>query len=148
MRLRILIIALIPLLASGAYAAKDSCFKCHTVVEGTSVVFKDDVHYTNAISCAECHGGDDAEDDQNVSMSADRGFKLRVTRQGTPDYCGRCHSNASFMSKYKPQQRVDQLALYRTSVHGKLLAAGRKGAAECVDCHGVHNIRAGSDPLS
>jgi predicted CXXCH cytochrome family protein len=40
------------------------------------------------------------------------------------------------------------LALYRTSVHGQQLALGRKGAAECVDCHSVHNIRAGNDPLS
>jgi predicted CXXCH cytochrome family protein len=148
MKLRILTIALIPLLASGAHAAKDSCFECHSVVEGTSVVFKDDVHYTNAVSCADCHGGDAKEDDQNVSMNADRGFKLRVKREGMPDYCGRCHSDANFMRKYKPQQRTDQLALYRTGVHGKRLAAGQTGAAECVDCHSVHNIRAVSDPLS
>jgi len=148
MRLRRLTIAMIPLLASGAYAAKDSCFECHSVMEGMSVIFKDDVHYHNTISCADCHGGDPKEDDQNVSMSAERGFKVRVTRQGTPDYCGRCHSDAGFMRKYKPQQRVDQLALYRTSVHGKRLAAGHTGGAGCVDCHSVHNIRAVSDPLS
>jgi predicted CXXCH cytochrome family protein len=149
MKPRLLTIALISLLASAAHAAaKDTCFECHSVVEGTSVVFKDDVHYTNAISCADCHGGDANEDDQNVSMNADRGFKIRVKREGMPDYCGRCHSDAKFMGKFKPQLRVDQLALYRTGVHGKRLAAGEKKAAECVDCHGVHNIRAVSDPLS
>ena len=88
MKLRLLTIALIPLLASAAHAAKDSCFDCHSVVEGTSVVFKDDVHYTNAVSCAACHGGDASEDDQNVSMNADRGFKIRVKRKEMPDYCG------------------------------------------------------------
>jgi len=148
MKSRLLTIALIPLLASAAPAAKDSCFDCHSVVEGTSVVFKDDVHYTNAVSCAACHGGDASEDDQNVSMNADRGFKIRVKRKEMPDYCGRCHSDAKFMRKFKPQQRTDQLALYRTGVHGKRLAAGQTKAAECVDCHGVHNIRAVSDPLS
>ena len=148
MKLRLLTIALIPLLASAAQAAKDSCFDCHSVMEGTSVVFKDDVHYHNTISCADCHGGDPKEDDQNVSMNADRGFKIRVTRQETPDYCGRCHSDAKFMGKFNPQQRVDQLALYRTGVHGRQLAAGQTKAAECVDCHSVHNIRAVSDPLS
>jgi predicted CXXCH cytochrome family protein len=52
------------------------------------------------------------------------------------------------MGKYQPQIRVDQLAQYTNSVHGQRLAAGRKRAAECVDCHGVHNTRAISDPLS
>ena len=129
-------------------AAKDSCFQCHSVIEGTSVTFKDDVHYHHTISCADCHGGDSKEDDQNLSMSAERGFRIRVKRQATPDYCGRCHENASYMRKFDPQLRVDQLALYKTSVHAKQLATGHTRSAECVDCHGVHNIRAVSDPLS
>ena len=129
-------------------AAKDSCFQCHSVIEGTSVTFKDDVHYHHTISCADCHGGDSKEDDQNLSMSAERGFRIRVKRQATPDYCGRCHENASYMRKFDPQLRVDQLALYKTSVHAKQLAMGHTRSAECVDCHGVHNIRAVSDPLS
>ncbi len=127
---------------------KDSCFECHSTIEGTSVVFKDDVHYHHAISCADCHGGDPKENDQNLSMSAKRGFKIRPKRQATPDYCGRCHKNASFMRKFDPQLRVDQLPLYKTSVHAKQLANGHTRSAECVDCHGVHNIRAVSDPLS
>ena len=106
------------------------------------------MHYHHAISCADCHGGDPKENDQNLSMSAKRGFKIRVKRQATPDYCGRCHKNASFMRKFDPQLRVDQLALYKTSVHAKRLATGHTRSAECVDCHGVHNIRAVSDPLS
>jgi predicted CXXCH cytochrome family protein len=135
--------------ANGAnLAVKDSCFACHSEIEGTSVPFKDDVHYHNAISCAACHGGDPKEDDQNLSMSAQRGFKIRVTRQATPEYCGRCHKNRRFMSGFKPQPTVDDPALYKSSVHAKRLAAGVARSAECVDCHGVHNIRAVSDPLS
>jgi predicted CXXCH cytochrome family protein len=148
MRLLTLTMALIPLIASGATPAKDSCFDCHGVMEGTSAVFKNDVHYTNTISCVDCHGGDPKEDTANASMSPDRGFKTRVTRQGTPEFCGRCHSDAALMAKYNhPQEKVDQLALYKTSVHAKALAAGKR-AAECVDCHSIHNIRAVSDPLS
>jgi predicted CXXCH cytochrome family protein len=142
-----LTIALVPLIASGAGAAKDSCFDCHGVMEGTSAVFKDDVHYTNAISCVDCHGGDPKEDTANASMSPDRGFKIRVTRQGTPEFCGRCHSDAAYMGLHNPKERTDQLALYKTSIHAQQLAAGRR-AAECVDCHSIHNIRAVSDPLS
>jgi predicted CXXCH cytochrome family protein len=113
-----------------------------------SEVFKDDVHYHNRQSCDACHGGDSQEEDQNISMNASRGFKVRVTRAGVPDYCGRCHSDAAFMHKYSPRQRVDQLSLYRTSVHAARLAANSPHAPECVDCHGVHTIRAVSDPLS
>jgi len=143
-----LIVALITLVVCEACAGKDTCFDCHSVMEGMSLVFAKDIHYAKKISCANCHGGDPNESDQNISMNASRGFKVRVTRQGVPAACGTCHSDSNFMSKYQPQPRVDQLAKYKNSVHGKLLAAGRKGAAECVDCHGVHRTRAVSDPLS
>ena len=75
MRIRALTAALAILFARSGYSAKDSCFECHSVVEGTSVVFKDDIHYRNGISCAGCHGGDANEDDQNISMSAQRGTR-------------------------------------------------------------------------
>jgi len=141
-------VLLLLLAASGAWAAKDSCFECHMVQKGPSPIFKDDVHYKYGISCVDCHGGDPKEDRANAAMSDERGMKPRVTREGTPDFCGTCHSDAAFMRKYKPGQRVDQLALYRKSVHGVQLAKGNMKAAQCVDCHGVHNTRAVSDPQS
>jgi hypothetical protein len=134
--------------AAGGAADKDTCFECHAVMEGMSQVFQDDVHYHNRQSCASCHGGDSKEEDQNLSMSASRGFKVRVTRAGVPDYCGRCHSDAAFMHNYSPRQRVDQVSLYRSSVHAAALAANVPHAAECVDCHGIHTIRAVDDPVS
>jgi predicted CXXCH cytochrome family protein len=133
--------------AGGAQAAKDSCFECHSVMEGMSIPFQNDIHYRNGISCADCHGGDPGSDDQNVSMSAARGFKVRVTRQASSGFCAGCHSDAAVMHRHNPQQRVDQMALYRTSVHAR--AAGSDPvAATCIDCHGVHNIRAAADPQS
>ncbi len=113
-----------------------------------SLVFTNDIHFARGLSCAACHGGDPNESDQNVAMNASRGFKVRVTRQGIPEACGQCHRDAGFMAKYDPNLRVDQLAKYTNGVHGKLLAAGRRRAAECVDCHGIHKIRPSSDPLS
>jgi hypothetical protein len=148
MKTHSLSILLVLLTASGAWAAKDTCFECHSVQEGMSLVYKDDIHYKYGISCADCHGGDAKEEEGNVSMAADRGFKVRVTREDTPEYCGRCHSDAALIRKYKPGQRVDQLALYRKGVHGEQLAKGNKKTAYCVDCHGVHNIRAVDDPQS
>jgi hypothetical protein len=143
-----LLVALIMLLGCAANAARDYCFECHLVMEGMSVIFTNDIHYSEAISCVNCHGGDPGESDQNISMSASRGFKVRVTRQGIPESCGKCHADADYMATHHPQLPVDQLSKFQASVHGKLLAAGRKRAAECVDCHGVHNIRDVSDPLS
>ena len=147
MKIQRLLVALTTLLACLSCAGKDSCFDCHRVMEGMSLKFTNDIHFTNAISCASCHGGDPNEPDQNISMSSSRGFKVRVTRQGVPEYCGKCHSDTNVMSKYG-QTHVDQLAQYKTSVHGKALAAGRRRVAECGDCHSVHDTRAVSDPLS
>jgi hypothetical protein len=143
-----LLIALIALAGYGTCTAKDSCFECHRVMEGTSLKFTNDVHCARGITCADCHGGDPNESDQNIAMNASRGFKVRVARQGVPEFCGRCHSDPTFMGRYGAQPKVNQLAKYQAGVHGKLLAAGRKRAAECGDCHGIHDIRAVSDPLS
>ena len=139
---------LITLLWCGTCNGKDSCFDCHRVMEGTSRKFTNDIHFARAISCATCHGGDPNESNQNVAMNASRGFKVRVTRQDVPEYCGTCHSDTNYMGRYEAPPRVDALAKYRLGVHGKLLAAGRRRAAECVDCHGVHDIRVVNDPLS
>jgi predicted CXXCH cytochrome family protein len=148
MKTQRLLVALLTLLAWGTCAGKDSCFDCHRVMEGTSLRFTNDIHFAEGISCARCHGGDQTETNQNIAMNASRGFKLRVQRAGVPQFCGNCHSDAKFMGQYDPDLPVDQLADYQAGVHGKLLAAGRKHAAECVDCHGVHDIRVTTDPLS
>ncbi len=143
-----ILIGLLMLVGCRVWASTDSCFDCHRVMEGMSLKFTNDIHFAKAISCAGCHGGDPRESNQNIAMSASRGFKLRVQRRDIPEFCGRCHSDPNFMGKYQPPPRVDSLAQYTNSVHGQRLAAGRKRAAECVDCHGVHNTRAVSDPLS
>jgi predicted CXXCH cytochrome family protein len=143
-----LLTAIVVLIACGVCFGKDSCFDCHRVMEGTSRKFTNDIHFAKSISCANCHGGNPMATEQNVAMNATNGFKLRVQRQGVPQFCGGCHADAGVMSKYETQPKVDQLAKYQNGVHGKLLAGGRKRSAECVDCHGVHTTRAVSDPIS
>ena len=106
-------------------AAGISCLICHT---NEMHQFSASVHAQAGLNCVDCHGGDPKEDEGNVAMNASRGFKVRVTREDTPAYCGRCHGDAAFIRKYKPDQRVDQLALYSKSVHGEQLAfIGRPG---------------------
>jgi predicted CXXCH cytochrome family protein len=142
-----LTISLLLLLAGAAWTAeKDTCFECHVVMEGMSDPFKEfDIHYKQKLSCADCHGGDQFEEEQNLSMHASRGFKVRVDRPGVPEYCGHCHADPAIMHKYAPKQKTDQLAKYKTSVHGKALAAGNRSAAQCIDCHEIHTIRQASE---
>lgn len=126
-------------------ASKDTCLDCHSLLEGPlaqpAQAFANDIHRQNGFTCADCHGGDPTSEDPEASMSPAKGFRGKIGRQQTPALCARCHSDAELMHRYKPQQRVDQLAQYRTSVHGQRLAGGDLNVANCVDCHGVHDIR-------
>ena len=110
--------------------------------------YTNDIHARHGFSCADCHGGDRNADDPEAAMNPAKGFKGHIARTAVPSLCAHCHSDAALMHKYKPQQRVDQLALYLTSVHGKRLATGDTAVANCVDCHSVHDIRDVKDPLS
>jgi Cytochrome c3 len=62
--------------------------------------------------------------------------------------CGKCHSDASYMKNYNPGLPVDQVAKYKTSIHGMQNAKGDPNVAECASCHGHHDIMAVSDPRS
>jgi len=132
--------------------AKDMCVECHAVMDGPiqtpALLFKDDIHQANKLSCADCHGGDRASDDPSVAMSRAKGFIGKPKRAAIPQLCGNCHGKPDFMRRYQPQQRVDQLELYKTSVHGKRLATGDENVATCIDCHSVHDIRAVKNVLS
>ncbi len=136
---------LIALLLLPAAGAKDSCMECHSEPDA---LFKNDVHLQRGFGCIDCHGGDRTQDDQEQAMSRARGFRGKIRRSAVPELCARCHSDASLIHKFRPQQRVDQLTQFRTSVHGKRLAAGDEKAATCIDCHSVHDIRQVRDALS
>jgi hypothetical protein len=78
-------------------------------------------------------------------MDPKKGFRGHINRKDVPAICGGCHSDSTYMRQYNPSLRTDQLAQYKTSVHGKRLAAGDTKVAVCTDCHGVHGLRAVSD---
>jgi len=109
-------------------AAMSSCKDCHDQIS-----LKDDVHAEVGLSCKDCHGEDHAR---------------RPKRAEIPDFCGRCHSSAEYMKRFNPAARVDEVAEYRTSVHGQRLAQGDENVATCIDCHSVHGIRRKTNPES
>ncbi|HYM08855.1 MAG TPA: cytochrome c3 family protein [Terriglobales bacterium] len=143
---------LLALWFAASLVAADSCVDCHLVLEGKlqapAKAFANDIHAHFGFSCADCHGGDRNQTDPEAAMSKARGFVGKISRTSIPERCAHCHSDASLIEKYKPRQRVDQMAQYKTSVHGKRLAAGDVKVANCVDCHSVHDIREVRDPLS
>lgn len=138
-------------LALATRAAADRCVTCHrdlpaplgTPVEGMQA----DVHAKAGLSCADCHGGDPA-DDELTAMDEKKGFVGKPAPERIPGLCGRCHADENFMRRFNPQLSTDQLAQYRTSVHGQRLAEGDTKVATCVSCHGVHGILSVGDARS
>ena len=141
----------LPLPQAGTPSA-DSCRTCHSVLDGglgdPAKLFPEDVHAGRGLSCADCHGGDPQQEDSDKAMDRKRGFWGVPKRLEIPQLCARCHSDAAVMRAYNSSLRTDQLAQYVTSVHGKRLRTGDTRVAVCIDCHGVHNIRPVSSPLS
>ena len=108
-----------------------------------------DIHSRQGLSCIDCHGGDATSEDEDESMDEDEGFIGMPDKEEVSHFCGRCHSDANYIRRYNPALRVDQVALYRTSVHGQqLLEQGDQKVATCIDCHGAHGILPGNDPRS
>ncbi len=137
--------------ASPASAQQSSCLDCHGSLDPplqvTAEQFARDIHAQKGLTCASCHGGDPTKADMDA-MSKKAGFRGKPDRKQVPEFCGRCHSDAAYMRQYNPSLRTDQLAQYKTSVHGQRLAHGDTKVAVCMDCHGVHGIRPASDTRS
>ena|SRR5579884_513745 len=129
----------------------NNCVVCHSALDPpykvTEEQFAHDIHSQKGLTCAACHGGDPTKADMDA-MSKSAGFRGKITRSQIPSLCGGCHGDAAFMRKYNPSLRTDQLSQYVTSVHGKLLAKGDTKVAVCIDCHGVHDLRAVNDVQS
>ena len=131
---------------------ENSCLDCHSALPeplGVSTeTFAQNIHSQKGLTCVACHGGDATSDDPEKAMSRAAGWKGKIERKQIPELCASCHSNAETMKQYNPGLRVDQFQQYKTSVHGQKWAKGDTKVAVCTDCHGVHDLRAPSDPRS
>jgi predicted CXXCH cytochrome family protein len=117
------------------------CNRCHHAeaeIYGKSVHGRADVPV-----CTDCHRAHDTTDPRDGAL---------VMR--TPEICGRCHSDEKLMKKYGLSTEV--VATYLADFHG-MSASFQKGqrkedgkrlAAVCTDCHGVHDIQKAGDPKS
>ena len=84
------------------------------------------------VQCTTCHN---AHGIVSVKNSSSPVHPLNVPRT-----CAKCHSNPLLMRTYNPSLPVDQLDKYRTSIHGLRNSRGDSKTAECVNCHGSHDI--------
>ncbi len=92
------------------------------------------------VQCITCHNAHGIVSVKNPKSPV---YPLNV-----PQTCAKCHSNPTFMRDYSPKLPVDQLQKYRTSVHGLKNAKGDFKTAECVSCHGSHDILAPTNSKS
>jgi len=129
---------------------KNVCLDCHSKLQSSLKVTAEQdaagVHSHKGMSCVTCHGGN--IQDEARAKTAGSGFRGHISREQIPQLCGSCHADVNYMKRFNPSLRTDQLAQYHTSVHGIQFAKGDVHVAVCTDCHGVHEIRAGSDPRS
>jgi len=92
------------------------------------------------LQCTSCHG---AHGIRPVKDPRSPVSPLRVV-----SLCASCHSDPAFMRTYNPSLPTDQLAKYRTSVHGQRNLAGDPRVATCVDCHTAHDIKPANETTS
>jgi hypothetical protein len=138
---------------AAAQPPTEGCATCHREIGDERLTrpareFAEDIHAAKGFGCVACHGGDPRSSDMDA-MDPKKGYIGKPERAQLAQVCGRCHSDARFMKRYNPALRVDQVAEYRTSVHGRRLAElGDPKVATCVSCHPAHSIRPPSDPTS
>jgi predicted CXXCH cytochrome family protein len=138
---------------SAAQPPVKGCLTCHATLPEPPLAapardFAADVHQERSFGCVDCHGGDPTASGKAEAHNSARGYRGKPVGQQIVTTCGRCHSDAAFMHKYAPTQRVDQAVEYASSVHGKRLASGDTRVATCVSCHGAHGVRRVHDPRS
>jgi hypothetical protein len=131
---------------------KESCAACHLLGDDRLAnpvkAYAGDIHSAKGIGCAGCHGGDGSEEGMEA-MAPAKGYIGKPARAQVEQVCGRCHSDARFMKRYNPSLRVDQVAEYATSVHGRRLhERADPKVATCASCHPAHSIKPPSDPAS
>jgi cytochrome b subunit of formate dehydrogenase len=106
--------------------------------------------------CFVCHG--EANMTKTLPDASVKSLYVEAAVFGTSVHakegCTSCHADAAELPHEEGLAKVncgschDEAQPYEKSPHGQLLKNGGKDVNGCSDCHGVHDIRAASDPLS
>ena len=119
------------------------CGSCHTDVRET---FSESSHahaqasgIQGAPTCIDCHRNPIV----HVTAKQDT-TQLKIAQE---KLCLSCHLDDPNV-KARMSPTAGFIAEYDGSVHGAALQRGNGKAANCVDCHGSHEMKKGSDPTS
>ncbi|MDP2942639.1 MAG: cytochrome b/b6 domain-containing protein [Candidatus Omnitrophota bacterium] len=121
----------------------NTCGKCHENVLNT---YLRSIHGKAAMAgvrdapvCTDCHGEHTIKSHKDPLSSV---YSTAIAKKT----CGQCHASERVISKYHlPGNRLET---YFESYHGLASKMGVTTVANCVSCHGVHDILPSSDPDS
>ncbi len=115
------------------FVLDEKCIICHSEIRDE---YTKSIHYSERISCKECHGGN--PNSLDIEKAHSDKFIGKPKRKEILKICSRCHSSPEYMKPYGLP--FDQEILYYTSEHGKAFLKGNEEVAICTDCHGFHLI--------
>jgi cytochrome b subunit of formate dehydrogenase len=121
----------------------NTCGKCHSGIEK---IYNESIHgvalangNSDAPVCTNCHGEHNILAPTNPLSSV---YSQNVATQ----VCTPCHSSVKLASKFGFS--ANQPETFKDSFHGLAQQGGDIIAANCVSCHGVHNIKPATDSTS
>lgn len=121
-----------------------ACQQCHSEIYD---IYKESVHGQALLddfnpdvpACIDCHGN------HNNSGPTAEGFHM-----ASPDICAKCHTDEKLMERYDVNTNV--FGTYFADFHGTTVQIFEKttpgqetNKPVCIDCHGVHDIKAPDD---
>jgi predicted CXXCH cytochrome family protein len=121
-----------------------TCAQCHNAIYQQ---YAESVHGAalttgnpDVPTCIDCHGV------HNIGNPTTAAFRLK-----SPQLCAKCHTDNAIMSKYGIS--TDVLNTYVADFHGTTVELFAKQSPDaptnkpvCYDCHGIHDIKAITDP--
>lgn len=123
-------------------AVPDLCGACHADI---AEQYRETVHgqavqrgIMQAPVCTDCHGEHSILPPKDAASS--------VNPNHIRDTCGTCHNSVVLSRRFGLPR--DRIVSFDASYHGLAAKSGGQTVANCASCHGVHNIRASSDPKS
>ncbi len=130
-----------------------ACIECHEPHEVRRVYYDEGM---SDPECLGCHGKPDLVSATGAAMHVDHAEVMDSAHEKVR--CIQCHTGAS-PNHERPCDTVpsrvdcaichaDQVAIYDTSIHGKLRDQGDPDAPDCRTCHGSHGVLLHSDPAS
>lgn len=121
----------------------ETCGRCHSEI---AKAYGESVHGLAAARgeaespvCTDCHG-------EHAILAPSEADSLVNPARVSTVTCGRCHADERLTQKYNLP--ADRVPAFQDSFHGLALRSGSQSVANCASCHGVHDIRASSDPRS